>query len=81
MRREQGALINWEVTQEGTMDRRDMEELARRADRQTAADLARDATLRASNAARKSADRAASAKPASQGRQEDPGPVEGASGR
>jgi hypothetical protein len=62
------------------MDRRDMEELARRADRQTAADLARDATLRASSAARKSADRVAAPKPAPQGRREDPGPAEGASG-
>ena len=64
------------------MDRRDMEELARQADRQAAADRARDATLRASGSARKSGERmAASKKQAPQERREDPGPIDGASGR
>ena len=63
------------------MDRRDMEELARQADRQTAADRARDATLRASNSGRKSSERVAAPKTVPQERRDDPGPIEGASGR
>jgi len=68
------------------MDRRDMEELARQADRQAAADRARDATLGASSAGRKSGERKAASKTApperkDRERREDPGPIEGASGR
>jgi hypothetical protein len=63
------------------MDRRDMEELARQADRQAAADRARDATLGASSAGRKSGERMTASKPEPQERREDPGPIEGASGR
>lgn len=62
------------------MDRRDIEELTRQAGRQAAADLARDATLRVSSSARKSADRTAAPKPEQSERRDDPGPIEGASG-
>lgn len=62
------------------MDRKEIEELARQADRQLAVDRARDATLRAASAARVSGERQVERKVEREGRPVDPGPIEGAPG-
>jgi hypothetical protein len=66
------------------MDRKEIEELARQADRQVAVDRARDATLRAASAGRGSGpgseERVAAPRSGQIERQGDPGPIEGASG-
>jgi hypothetical protein len=62
------------------MDHKEIEELARQADRQIAVDRARDATLRAAGLARPSGERQVDRKVEQEGRPSDPGPIEGASG-
>ena len=62
------------------MDRKEIEELARQADRQLAVDRARDATLRASAASRRPGDRQVERRVERETGPVDAGPVEGASG-
>jgi hypothetical protein len=62
------------------MDRKEIEELARQADRQAAVDRARDATLRAAGAGRTSGERVVERQVEKDDRQADPGPMDGSSG-
>jgi hypothetical protein len=62
------------------MDKKEIDELTRQADRQLAVDRARDATLRASSRGRVSGERVVERMVARDNEEPDPGPIEGASG-
>ena len=62
------------------MDQKEIDQLARQADRQLAVDRARDATLRSSSRARVSGERVVERMVARDNGEPDPGPIEGASG-